>query len=35
MSRPFVQAVQEGLHVDRDTEHKIFVDNARKFRGPW
>jgi predicted metal-dependent TIM-barrel fold hydrolase len=35
MSRPYVQAVQEGLHVDRDTENKIFLDNARKFWGLW
>ncbi|MFO7875949.1 MAG: hypothetical protein R6U55_05140 [Desulfovermiculus sp.] len=35
MSRPFVQAVQNGLHLDRDTQNKIFVDNAREFWGLW
>ncbi|MFP4258027.1 MAG: hypothetical protein ACLFRE_03400 [Desulfovermiculus sp.] len=35
MSRPFVQAVQDGLHLDRDTENKILLNDAREFWGLW
>jgi len=35
MSRPFLQAIQNGLHVDRGTRQKILLDNAREFWGLW
>ena len=33
MSRPFLQAIQNGLHLDRDTRQKILLGNAREFWG--
>lgn len=33
MSRPFLQAIQYGLHLDRDTRQKILLENAREFWG--